>query len=47
VDEQGHVVDIEKNPEKAVGHINQGGTFNTGYNPIIKAEPVSKKKKKS
>jgi len=47
VDEEGNVVDVEKNPEKAIGHISKGGTFETHYNPIIKAEPVSKKKKKS
>lgn len=47
VDEEGNVVDIEKNPEKAVGHISKEGTFETGYNPIIKAEPVTKKKNKN
>jgi hypothetical protein len=44
VDKEGNVVDIEANPEKAVGHISSGGTFETRYNPIIKGEPVKRKK---
>lgn len=44
VDEEGRVVDIETSPEKAVGHVSQGGTFETRYNPIIKGKPVTKKK---
>jgi hypothetical protein len=44
VDEDGRVVDIETSPEKAVGHVSQGGTFETRYNPIIKGKPVTKKK---
>ncbi|MFC2163362.1 hypothetical protein ACFLT2_00020 [Acidobacteriota bacterium] len=44
VDETGAVVDIEKNPEKVVGHVTKGGTFETMYNPIITDNPVTKKK---
>jgi len=44
VDEDGRVVDIERSPERAVGHVSRGGTFETRYNPIIKREPVVKKK---
>lgn len=47
IDEEGNAVDIERNPGRAAGHISKGGTFETRYNPIIKAEPVSKKKKKN
>jgi hypothetical protein len=43
IDETGAVVDIEKNPEKAVGHVTKGGTFETMYNPIITDHPVTKK----
>lgn len=46
IDEQGNVVDIEKKPEKAVGHIRKGGTFETMYNPIITDKTVRKKEKK-
>ncbi len=42
VDEKGNVVDIEKNPEDAVGHIQKGGTFETRYNPIITDKPIEK-----
>ncbi len=44
IDETGAVVNIEKNPEKAVGHVTQGGTFESKYNPIITNNPVKKKK---
>jgi hypothetical protein len=44
VDETGAVVDIEKNPENAVGHVTKGGTFETKYNPIISDRPVTKNK---
>ncbi|MBN1273130.1 MAG: hypothetical protein JXB26_12745 [Candidatus Aminicenantes bacterium] len=44
VDAEGNVVDINKEPEKAVGHVSTGGTFETRYNPIIKRTPVKKKK---
>jgi len=44
IDEKGVVVDIEKNPESAVGHVTKGGTFETKYNPIITDNPVIKKK---
>jgi len=43
VDEDGLVVDIETSPEKAVGHVSRGGTFETRYNPIICGKPVVKK----
>lgn len=43
VDEKGNVVDIEKNPEEAVGHVSKGGTFETKYNPILTDKPVRKK----
>jgi hypothetical protein len=35
IDSGGQVVDIEKNPQLAVGHISTGGTFDPRYNPII------------
>jgi hypothetical protein len=43
IDDTGAVVDIEKNPEDAVGHVTKGGTFETKYNPIITNRPVTKK----
>ncbi|MBS3819461.1 hypothetical protein KGY73_08175, partial [bacterium] len=43
VDEEGNVVDIQKNPQKVVGHVSKGGTFETRYNPIITGNPVKKK----
>ncbi len=46
VDEHGNVVDIDKNPEDAVGHLSKGGTFETKYNPIITDKPVKTKPKK-
>jgi hypothetical protein len=42
VDADGQVVDIEKNPELAVGHISNGGTFDSRYNPIIGIRKVNK-----
>jgi hypothetical protein len=42
VDAGGQVVDIEKNPELAVGHISSGGTFDSRYNPIIGIRKVNK-----
>jgi hypothetical protein len=42
VDANGQVVDIEKNPALAVGHISNGGTFDPRYNPIIGARTVNK-----
>jgi hypothetical protein len=36
------VVDIEKNPELAVGHISNGGTFDSRYNPIIGIRKINK-----
>ncbi len=42
VDENGNVVDIEVNPENAVGHISKGGTFETKYNPILTNKPIKK-----
>jgi hypothetical protein len=44
VDDAGRVVDIEISPERAVGHVSQGGTFETRYNSIIKGKPVTRKK---
>jgi hypothetical protein len=44
VDKDGNVIDIDKNPEKAAGHVLQGGTFETRYNPIIKGKAVKKKR---
>jgi hypothetical protein len=38
------VVDIEKEPGKAVGHISTGGTFDSLYNPIVKRKLKIKKK---
>jgi len=45
IDEQGNAVDIDKNPEKAVGHISKSGTFETMYNPIITDKIIRKKQK--
>lgn len=42
VDEYGNVVDIDEEPERVVGHISTGGTFNPMYNPIPDDEPVRK-----
>jgi hypothetical protein len=42
VDADGQVVDIEKNPELAVGHISKGGTFDSRYNPIIGIRRINK-----
>lgn len=36
VDAQGNVVDVEKEPQKALGHVSTGGTFDTLYTPVIK-----------
>lgn len=44
LDEHGEVVDIEKHPERAIGHISRGGTFETRYNPILTDTPVNKNK---
>lgn len=46
LDADGNVVNIEKEPEKAVGHVRNGGTFDTMYTPIIKKK-LSKKETKS
>jgi len=40
VDADGNTVDIDSNPEKAVGHISTGGTFDTMYNPILSDIPI-------
>jgi len=40
VDADGNTVDIESNPEKAVGHISTGGTFDTMYNPTLSDIPI-------
>jgi len=40
VDAAGNPVDIEISPEKAVGHISTGGTFDTMYNPILSDIPL-------
>lgn len=45
VDEAGNPVDIETSPEKAVGHISTGGTFDTLYNPILSDTPIRPGKK--
>lgn len=45
VDSEGNTVDIEANPEKAVGHISTGGTFDTMYNPILSDRPLIEGKK--
>ena len=36
LDIEGNVVDVEKEPQKTVGHISTGGTFDTLYTPVIK-----------
>jgi len=35
IDKDGNPVDIATEPEKAVGHISSGGTFDSRYNPIL------------
>jgi len=45
VDASGNPVDIETSPEKAVGHISTGGTFDTMYNPILSDIPLRSGKK--
>ncbi len=45
IDEDSRVVDVEKSPEKAAGHVSRGGTFETRYNPIIEGRPITRKKK--
>jgi hypothetical protein len=42
-DAQGNVVNIEKEPERALGHISTGGTFYTMYNPILNDTPITLK----
>lgn len=42
VDIDGNSVDIETQPERAVGHVSTGGTFDTLYNPILSDSPVKK-----
>jgi hypothetical protein len=42
VDELGNVFDIDEEPERAIGHISTGGTFNPLYNPIPDETPVRK-----
>ncbi|MFO7830968.1 MAG: hypothetical protein R6V18_03160 [Desulfuromonadaceae bacterium] len=42
VDAEGDPVDIDSNPEKAVGHISNGGTFDTMYNPILSDIPLQR-----
>ncbi len=39
VDKKGIVVDIDEAPEKAVGHISTGGTFDMMFNPIHSGKP--------
>jgi hypothetical protein len=46
IDEDGNVVDIDRNPEDAASHLSKGGTFETKYNPIITDRPVKTKPKK-
>ncbi len=43
VDANGNVVDVEKEPQKAVGHVSIGGTFDTLYTPVIKKKVGIKK----
>lgn len=40
IDKYGREVDIDDEPEKAVGHVSTGGTFDTMYNPIISDTPL-------
>ncbi|MBS4014698.1 MAG: hypothetical protein KGZ97_13250 [Bacteroidetes bacterium] len=44
VDENGKVVDLENESEKAVGHISTGGTFDMMYNPILSGIPFKPKR---
>jgi len=45
IDTNGNVVDIESDPEMAVGHIESGGTFHTMYNPILSDTAIAPKKR--
>lgn len=45
VDKAGKPVDVQTSPEKAVGHVSTGGTFDTLYNPILSDIPVGDEKK--
>jgi hypothetical protein len=40
IDMDGNIVEIDAEPERVVGHITTGGTFNPLYNPIPDDEPV-------
>ena len=40
VNADGKVVDLEKTPEKVVGHISTGGTFDIHYNPILSPDVI-------
>ncbi len=44
VDAAGRPVDVETAPEKAVGHVSTGGTFETMYNPILSDRKVGQEK---
>ena len=44
VDADGQAVDVETEPEKSVGHLSTGGTFDTMYNPILSDRAVCLKK---
>lgn len=44
VDADGQAVDVETEPEKAIGHLSTGGTFDTMYNPILSDRAVCLKK---
>ncbi len=41
VDRDGKPVDVETHPERAVGHVSTGGTFDMFYNPILSDRPVN------
>ncbi len=42
VDAAGNPVDLEAHPEKVVGHISTGGTFEAIYNPILGDKPITR-----
>jgi len=41
VDTAGNPVDLEASPEKVLGHISSGGTFESMYNPILGDMPIT------
>jgi len=42
VEREGRLVDVNKHPERAVGHVSTGGTFDMMYNPILGNRPIQR-----